>query len=388
MIGATAQKVALAAGGTGGHLFPAQALARELKARGISSLLLTDRRGSGYDPASSSDSDVTDSDFIEQHAIAAGGVAGSGPVKRAKSLAQLSIGYLQARKILRQCGATAVVGFGGYPSVPSALAGSHLGLPLVLHEQNAVLGRANRFLARRAQVICTSFAKVSAFADNDLQKVVLTGNPVRDQIARIGDAAYPHPNPNDLIEILVVGGSQGATIFNDVVPAAIASLPEELRHRLKVTQQVPGNMVERIAGGYDACDVAHQLAAFFHDLPRHLYQAHLVIGRAGASTVAELAMAGRPAILVPYPSATDDHQTANAQALTEVGGGWLIPQSALTVESLAERLLSLLTTPALLSKAADGARGAAHPRAAGHLADVICRLFEENGDTNPQEVAA
>jgi UDP-N-acetylglucosamine--N-acetylmuramyl-(pentapeptide) pyrophosphoryl-undecaprenol N-acetylglucosamine transferase len=352
-------------------MFPAEALARALLARGQRVALITDRRGGGFGP---------DLPEVATYAIAAGGIAGTNITKRLHSLTRLGLGYFQARRHLRAAGASAVVGFGGYPSVPSVLAGAHMGLRVVLHEQNAVLGRANRGLARYAHTICTSFDQVDALAANLKAEIAITGNPVRAAVAAVGDKPYPAAEDQAHTTLLVTGGSQGALVFNELVPAAIALLPEDLRQKLFVIQQVPGDALEAVAAAYDSCGVAHELRAFFDDLPDRLAAAQLVLCRAGASTVAELANAGRPAILVPYPSATDDHQTRNAQALCEVGGGWLMPQKSLTAESLCERLRSLLTTPALLSQAAAAAHASAHRAAAEKLADAVLRQGNGAGD--------
>ena len=347
------KKVALAAGGTGGHMFPAQALARELLSRGIEVILVTDKRGGGFGP---------DLPQVETFSIPAGAMAGAGITKKLRSAALLALGYLQARGHLKRSGAEVTVGFGGYPSVPTVLAAAHRGLRVVLHEQNSVLGRANRMLAPRSDIVATSFDRVEAIAEGDRGKLRVTGNPVRQAISAIGARPYAVPGESDRLRLLVVGGSLGATVFNDVVPAAVAKLPEELRRRLSVDQQVPGQAVDAVATVYRDCGVTHDLAPFFDDVPSRLSNAHLVISRAGASTVAELAAAGRPAVMVPYPSATDDHQTGNAQALVEAGGGWLMPQSGLDADSLCERLTSLLSTPALLGRAASCAHAAAPPQ--------------------------
>ncbi len=373
------RRVILAAGGTGGHLFPAEALAQELLARDIEVLLVTDQRGGGFGDK------LPD---VKTLRIAAAGIAGGGILRKIKGAAQLGVGYLQARKILKAQRPDAVVGFGGYPSVPTVLAAAHLGQPVILHEQNAVLGRANRLLARRASAIATSFEKVEAISNSDLDKVVRTGNPVRAAIAAVGAESYESPEARAAVQLLVIGGSQGAKVFNDLVPGAVALLPESLRARLEVTQQVPGGEIESVTQKYQNCGVKHDLAAFFSDMPERLKSAHLIICRSGASTVCELAAAGRPAILVPYPYATDNHQTANAQALTSAGGGWLMPQGTLTAESLSQRLRCLLSTPALLKQASQGAASCAENNAAGRLADVVCGTFQGtagknlNGNTN------
>lgn len=364
-------KVVLAAGGTGGHMFPAQALARELLSRGIAVVLITDERGGGFGPSMPQ---------VETYRIPAGAMAGAGIVKKLRSVVQLGIGYLQARGHLKRCGAEVAVGFGGYPSVPTVLAAAHRGLRVVLHEQNSVLGRANRLLAPRAAIIATCFKHVENVAEGDRAKLRITGNPVREAIAAVGTRPYAVPGEGDSLRLLVVGGSQGARVFNEVVPAAVARLPEALRKRLIVAQQVPGQETAAVAAAYDTCGVRHDLAAFFTDVPERLAAAHLVISRAGASTVAELAAAGRPAVMVPFPTATDDHQTGNAQALVEAGGGWLMPQSGLDAESLSARLEALLSSPALLTRAAGCAGATAHPHAARELADLVCGQDNGNGE--------
>ena len=362
--------IVLSAGGTGGHMFPAQALARALIARGQSVALITDRRGAGFGP---------ELPQADTYRISAGALLGGSPVKKLEGVLSLAMGYFQAKRLLRELGASAVVGFGGYASVPAAFAASRLGLRVVLHEQNAVIGRANRLLARRASVIATSFPEVAALQPGPQTRIVLTGNPVRPAIAALGRRPYPVPGEGDRLRLLVTGGSQGARVFNEVVPAAICRLPEHMRRRLQITQQVPGGALDAVAARYRACGVDASLAPFIEDMPERLAAAHMAICRAGASTMAELTVAGRPAILVPYPFAADDHQTANARALTEAGGGWLLPQSSLTPDRLAERLISLLATPALLAHAARCARTIAHDDAAERLADVVCNLSDSNG---------
>ncbi|MCH9012406.1 MAG: undecaprenyldiphospho-muramoylpentapeptide beta-N-acetylglucosaminyltransferase [Proteobacteria bacterium] len=375
------RRVILAAGGTGGHMFPAQALARELLGRGIEVALITDRRGGGFGP---------DLPQVETHRISAGALAGRGAFGKLKGALQLGLGVLQARRLLKSLRGDVVVGFGGYASVPTVLASQGLALRVVLHEQNAVLGRANRLLASRADAIATSFDKVDAIAEAARAKVRVTGNPVRPAIAALGRRPYAVPGETDRLRLLAIGGSQGATVFNEVIPAALCRLPEGLRRRIEISQQVRGAEPEAVAAVYRDCGIACDLKGFFDDMPERLAAAHLVIGRAGASTVAELAAAGRPGLMVPYPSATDDHQTANAQRLAEAGGGWVMPQSAFTAANLAERLESLLFHPALLARASRCARAYARDDAAAHLADMVCNLSGDNGDErrDPEEAAA
>jgi UDP-N-acetylglucosamine--N-acetylmuramyl-(pentapeptide) pyrophosphoryl-undecaprenol N-acetylglucosamine transferase len=360
-------------------MFPAQALARELLGRGMTVALIMDRRGGGFGP---------EMPQVETHRISAAGLAGRGLLDKLRGGVMLGLGLIQARRLLKALSAEVVVGFGGYPSVPTVLAGASLGLRIVLHEQNAVLGRANRLLAARADTIATSFEQVAAVAEADRTKLRLTGNPVRPEIAALGRRPYAVPDGNDTLRLLVIGGSQGATVFNDVVPAALCRLPEALRRRIEVSQQVPGGAIEGVAARYRDCGIACEPKDFFDDMPERLGAAHLVIGRAGASTVAELAAAGRPGLLVPYPSATDDHQTANAQCLAKAGGGWVMPQPSFTPEYLAERLESLFANPALLARASRCAQAYGRDHAAAALADVVCATSNSNGESDRSEAAA
>ena len=367
-------RVLLAAGGTGGHMFPAAALARELLSRGIQPVLVTDKRAGGFGPELA--------EQVETHHIAAAGFAGGDPIAKAKSLAQLALGYLQARRIVARTKPAVTVAFGGYAALPTGLAAAHKGVRLVLHEQNAVLGRANRMLAGRADAIATSFPDVQGIGDDARARVVLTGNPVRETIQAIGRKPSAVADESGPLRLLVTGGSQGARVFNELVPDAVARLPEGIRRRLQVTQQVRGSDTSDVRAAYDAAGVDAELKTFFDDLPERLARAHLLICRSGASTTTELAAAGRPAILVPYPFAADDHQTANAQALAQAGGGWLMPQSTLTPEALAERLHSLFETPSLLTRAAAGALSFAQTDSARRLADLALEA-KGNGATGP-----
>jgi UDP-N-acetylglucosamine--N-acetylmuramyl-(pentapeptide) pyrophosphoryl-undecaprenol N-acetylglucosamine transferase len=369
--------VALAAGGTGGHMFPAEALAGELIARDVKVALITDRRGEVFGDRVKG---------VSVHQISAGVLAG-GVVERAQGALRLAVGVFQARGILARLRPGAVVGFGGYPSVPTMLAASRAGIVTVLHEQNAVLGRANRLLAPRAVRIATGFPSIETFGRAAADKVVCTGNPVRAAIAAVGTVPYPAPEPGGPLRLLVMGGSQGARVFGRLIPAAVALLPEALRRRLIIAQQCRGENIEEARAAYACLPQAPELATFFHDVPERLASVHLVIARAGASTVAELGAAGRPAILVPYPFATDDHQAANARAVVEAGGAWLMPERTLTPESLAEQLRALLVEPAILASAAACMRAAGRPDATARLADMVIELLPENG-AQPQEAAA
>ncbi len=353
--------ILLAAGGTGGHVFPAEALARTLIARGHAVRLATDPRGRAFGDRLPE---------VPVDAVRSATVA-PGLVGKLKTATLLGLGYLDARGVLRRHRPAAVVGFGGYPSAPTVLAASRAGIPVLLHEQNALLGRVNRWLAGRAAAIATGFPLQGA-AEN--QRVEVTGNPVRPAIAAKGNAPYPAPTEDGRLTLLVLGGSQGARVFSELIPAAVALLPEALRTRLSIVQQCRPEDIEACRGRYAAIGADATLSTFFDDVPERLAAAQLVICRSGASTAAELATIGRPAILVPYPFAMDDHQTANARAISASGGGWLMPQSELTPEVLASRLEHLYTRPSVLVEAAGAARAAAHPDAADRLADLVLAL--------------
>jgi UDP-N-acetylglucosamine--N-acetylmuramyl-(pentapeptide) pyrophosphoryl-undecaprenol N-acetylglucosamine transferase len=359
----------LAAGGTGGHLFPAEAVARILIESGGAVHLLTDHRADAFAAAAPG---------VTVHRVRVGQLSG-GPLRIAHGLAELALGTFQARRLLRRLAPAAVVGFGGYVSVPTMLAAEQLGLPTLLHEQNAVFGRANRLLAPRARRIATGFAQTTALRPADRARAIHTGNPVRPAIRGLGSAGYTPPAANDPIELLIVGGSQGARFFSEVVPAALGALPAELRARLRVVEQARPEDCAEVTEALRALGIAHEVKPFFDDMPARLKQAHLAICRAGASTVAELAAAGRPAILVPYPFATDDHQTANAAALAGAGAGWAVAQRDLNPGALTARLGELLAEPERLAAAAAAARRFARDDAAEHLAGLVQSLQPRRG---------
>lgn len=357
--------VLLAAGGTGGHVFPAEALASVLIERGHRLGLVTDRRGHAYGGTLGS---------LETFRIAAGGIAGRGLLSKLRAVAELGLGVIQARALLKRLRPAVVVGFGGYASVPTMVAATWLGIPTAIHEQNAVLGRANRLLAGRVRRIATSYAHVLHVAPEWTAKVGHTGMPVRAAIAALRDAPYPALGDTGPIRLLVLGGSQGARILSEVIPAALAALPPAIRARLSVAQQCRPEDLDGVRAAYAAAGIEATLDSFFADVPERMSAAHLVIARSGASTVAELTALGRPAILVPYPHAIDDHQTANARAVDEAGGAWLMPQPAFTPDALAGRLESLFTQPGTLARAAGCARAAGRPDAAALLADLVSAL--------------
>ncbi len=365
--------VVLAAGGTGGHVFPAEALAAELAGRGYGVALLTDRRGEDFGDAFKD---------IDIHRIHAGGLAGKGLGARVSSAAKMAWGLIQARRLLKSLKPDVVVGFGGYASVPTMMAATGGSVRTVIHEQNAVLGRANRLLAPRVSRIATSFEKSEGLTPEDAGKAVHTGMPVRPAVAAMRGRPYPALGSGGPVNLLILGGSQGARVLSHVIPHAIGLLDEELRGRLRITQQCRPEDLAEVEAIYSVLGVEADLSAFFTDIPERFAEAHLLISRSGASTVAELTAIGRPAVLIPYPHAIDDHQSRNAHALDEAGGGWLMPEEALSAETLAARLDSLFGLPAILEKAANAALKAGRADAAARLADLVTSLVPngENGD--------
>lgn len=359
----------IAAGGTGGHLFPAEALASALIGRGRRVALVTDARGSGF---------AANVSGVDVYRVRAGRPAG-GPLNLACGLAGLALGTVEARMLLRRIKPAAVIGFGGYPSVPTMLAAAHLGLPTMLHEQNAVLGRANRWLAPRVRRIALGFAATAGLGPAERARAIHTGNPVRSAILALGAVAYRRPMPDAPVELLVIGGSQGAHFLAETVPAALALLPEKWRATLRVSQQARSEDLAAAKANYANSQISAEIQSFFADVPNRLAHTQLVICRAGASTIAELAALGRPAILIPYPHATDDHQSANARAFAEAGGGWVMPQQGLDAPSLADRLAALLAAPESLTEAAAAAGRFAPREAAATLADLAIAL-ESGGE--------
>lgn len=358
------QSVVLAAGGTGGHLFPAEALACEFLGGGAAVHLLSDDRTEAF---------ATRAPGIEVHQVRAGRFGG-GPAHAAHAMGELALGVLQARRLLRRLAPACVVGFGGYPSVPTMLAAVYLGLPTIIHEQNAILGRANRLLAPRVRRIATSFPVTAGLRPVDRARAVHTGNPVRPAILAIGQRNYKPPQRGGAIELLMLGGSQGARIMSEALPPALAALPARLREALRVSHQARPEDLAAAEAIYRANHIRAELQSFFTDVSQRLARAHLVICRAGASTIAELGVVGRPALLIPYPHATEDHQTANARGFAEAGGGWVASQSELRQDTLALRLENLLGDQAALSTAAQRAGGFGRREAARTLARLAVEL--------------
>lgn len=365
MTAVATRSVMLAAGGTGGHLFPAFALAQELGRRMIAVDLVTDMRGDRYG-----------ADFPARavYRVPSATLAGRSPIAAAGTAWMLMRGIAAAFKLLGQVKPGAVVGFGGYPAFPPLLAATLRRIPTAVHEQNAVLGRANRMLSKRVSAIATSFEHTRFLEGPALSRARLTGNPVRDQVVQWSSQGYLAPIREGPFSLLVFGGSQGARFFSDAVPPALSLLPEEIRANLFVVQQCREEDLTRVEEAYRAAGVRAHLATFFDNLPEEMARAHLVIGRAGASTVAELTVMGRPAILVPLPHSIDNDQLQNATRLAEAGAAWCIEQNDLTPERLAAALTRLLSSPQTLEAAAAAAKGQGRPDAVVRLADLVEEL--------------
>ncbi len=358
--------IVLVAGGTGGHVFPAEALAGELRGLGHVLALLTDSRGAAWTRSLGG---------IATYAVRAGRVTGVGLGRRIRGAIELALGALQSRRLLRRLTPSVVVGFGGYTSVPALLAATSLKLPTLIHEQNAYLGRANRLLAPRVTAIATSFPEVARINEAYHAKTHLTGNPVRPAVRALRDLPYRPPAGEAEIHLLVTGGSQGAHIFSEVVPAALALLDDGLRARIRLAQQCRPEDLDAVADSYREMGLEAEIRPFFEDLAERLGRAHLVICRSGASTVAELTVAGRPAILVPYAHAADDHQSFNARAVAAQGGAEVMSEAEFTPEALAARLTELLARPETLAAMAGAARAAGHADAAEALARLTVGLI-------------
>ncbi|TXH00902.1 MAG: undecaprenyldiphospho-muramoylpentapeptide beta-N-acetylglucosaminyltransferase [Rhodocyclaceae bacterium] len=355
------QHFVLAAGGTGGHLIPAFALAQELTARGHHVALITDERGAAI-PGKP--------DALTAHVLPAGRIT-KNPLSWVKGTRAIMEGRRMALRLFESFDPSAVVGFGGYPALPALLAATSAGIPSVIHEQNAVLGRVNRLLAGRVQAIATAYPEVSRLADKYLGKVHLVGNPVRPEVLDLRNRPFPPFTDEGLLRVLVTGGSQGARVLSEVVPDGLAMLPPALRSRLQVTQQCRPEDMEAVRGRYTGHHIPAELGTYFEDMASRLADAHLFIGRAGASTIAELTAVGRPAILVPLPIATDDHQAANTREMVKAGGARSIRQDRFTAKELAKQIQVMAQRPDTLANAAHAAWNCGRPHAARDLADLV-----------------
>jgi len=358
--------IVLAAGGTGGHLFPAIALAEELKQRGHKPVLLTDTRTANYPFP----------DWLEVHVLAVKSLAGGLSGKLKGGLALLK-SVFQAAGVMQRVKPEVVVGFGGYPAFPAMAIAMARGLPLVLHEQNRYLGKVNRFAAQAARVIALSFPDTLGVLDAVKHKCIEIGNPARPEILALRGGGYAAPKADEALELLVFAGSQGAHLFSEIVPAAIGLLPEKLRARLHIVQQVREEDISAVKTDYETYGVSAEIKPFFTDMGERLQKAHLVLCRSGASSVTELLTLGRPAIYVPLAIAADNHQMLNAQYIESRNAGWLLPQSQFEPEALAARLEYCLGYPEVLEKTAKAAYELAKPSAASQLAEAVLNANKE-----------
>jgi len=351
----------LAAGGTGGHLTPAFALAQELERRGHHLALITDERGAAI-PGKP--------DFLPAHVIPAGRF-GKNPIKWPAAIGKVLEGRAMAMRLFENFAPSAVIGFGGYPALPALLAASSAKIPTIIHEQNAVLGRVNRLLAGRVDAIATSYPEVARFKAKYFDKTHLVGNPVRAEVLTLRDEPFPAFTEDGLFRVLVTGGSQGARVLSQVVPDGLSMLQPALRSRLQVTQQCRPEDLEAVRMRYSNHDIPAELGTYFEDMQARLADAHLFIGRAGASTIAELTAVGRPAILIPLPIATDDHQAANAREMAKSGGARMIRETGFSAKELAKQIQAMAQHPETLANAAHAAWNCGRPKAAKDLADLI-----------------
>ena len=354
--------IVLSAGGTGGHLFPAQALAGELSRRGRQIVVMTDARFANYSTSFPGAQIETVS---------------SAPLNSLIAPFKIMAGVIEALAKLLRLKPDAVIGFGGYPSVPVMLAATLARCPTVIIEQNAVVGRANRLVMNQVRRVAAAFP-IARFAPRDKTKIVLTGNPLRPEVIVLWGAPYNPPILGGVLNLLVFGGSQGARALSEIVPAAITRLPQAIKTRLRIVQQCRPEDIEAVRTIYANAEIRAELQPFFQDLPRRMAEAHLVIGRSGAGTVAELMAIGRPAILVPLPHALDDNQTPNAEILSRAGAGWTVAQRDLRPETLARMLAEIFSAPADLAKRAAAAHALAVPNAAERLADLVENLAGTN----------
>jgi UDP-N-acetylglucosamine--N-acetylmuramyl-(pentapeptide) pyrophosphoryl-undecaprenol N-acetylglucosamine transferase len=358
--------VLVAAGGTGGHLFPAEALAAALAKRGVAVALVTDSRAARHAGAFAASA---------IHVIPSATIRGRNPFSLAKTGSVLGYGLLKAWFKLPRIKPAVVIGFGGYPTIPPLLAATARGIPSIIHEQNAVMGRANRMLAPRVRAIATGFAGILNREPALAAKATHTGNPVRPAVIAASAAPYPPLDADGPLHLLVFGGSQGAKVMSDVVPPAIARLEPSLRQRLKIVQQAREEDLPRVRETYVQLGVAAEVAPFFTDLPARMAASHLVVSRSGASTVAELAAIGRPGILVPLPHALDQDQRANAGVLMDAGGAIRLDQADFTPERLAAEIAALAAQPARLLAMAKAAKAAGSIDAAERLADLVLKTM-------------
>ncbi len=360
--------IVLTAGGTGGHLFPAQALCEELIRRNYEIDLITDTRGNAFG---------ADFPARKVYKIAAATFKGRSPIEATKTLGLLGNGFQASYRILGEAQPKALIGFGGYPTLAPVLAAVGRGIPSAIHEQNSVMGQANRFLAPIVKAIACSFENTKYLDGRLLQKVRVTGTPLRKAVLDLQGVPYRPPGSQAQLNLLVFGGSQGARFFSEIVPQALQLMPQQIKDRLFVMQQCRAEDIDRVFDTYEAAGVAAELATFFEDLPYRMSNSHLIIARSGATTVAELCALGRPGILVPLPHAKDNDQLENATRMEHAGAGYCYPQGSLTAEGLAGAVRRLFEDPVALVRAATAAHSLANYRAVENLANLLEELAEK-----------
>ena len=361
---ADAKQILISAGGTGGHMFPAEALARDLIERGYRVALATDIRGKKYEPFA---------DGIPVYVLKSGAM-NSGIFSKVKTVLALGVGMMQARKLVDKLKPAVVVGFGGYPSFPAVQAAQKKNIPTIIHESNAVLGKANAYLAPKADRIAVAWNNIAGLDESDSVRVIVTGNPVRPDIAALYNKPYPALEQDGVLRIFIMGGSQGASVFGEVVPKMVDNLSSEHKARLEIVQQCRAGDIDDVRKAYKEAGVKAELVTFFDNVADQLEKCHLFIGRSGASTVSEVVTAGRPAIFVPYPHHKDQQQKRNADAVFDAGGAWLMTQDGFTVEALLARVETFLQSPEALFNAAENARTCGRPDASRKLGNVVTAL--------------
>jgi UDP-N-acetylglucosamine--N-acetylmuramyl-(pentapeptide) pyrophosphoryl-undecaprenol N-acetylglucosamine transferase len=360
--------IMLSAGGTGGHLYPAQALGEELIRRGWEVDLITDTRGNAFG---------TEFRARKIYKVPAATFQGRSPIEATRTLGTLGNGFQASYRIMGEAPPQAIIGFGGYPTLAPVLAAIGRGIPSAIHEQNSVMGQANRFLAPMVKAIACSFEDTAYLEGKLLAKARLTGTPLRSAVHEFANVPYRPPSSQAQINLLVFGGSQGAKYFSDITPHALQMLPDQIRDRLFVMQQCREEDIDRVFEAYESAGVAAELATFFEDLPYRMSNSHLVVARSGATTVAELCGLGRPAILVPLPHAKDNDQLENARRIEAKGGAWCLLQAELTAETLATAVQQLFEDPTALVKAATNAHALANYHAVENLAELMEELAEK-----------
>ncbi|PCI01223.1 MAG: undecaprenyldiphospho-muramoylpentapeptide beta-N-acetylglucosaminyltransferase [Alphaproteobacteria bacterium] len=358
--------VMICAGGTGGHMFPALALAHDVIARGCAVVFVTDDRGRKFIP--------DDIDALIE--VIAAGTLPSGLVGKLKGAMNLALGYLKSRRIVSKYAPKIAIGFGGYPSLPPMMVAQHKQILTVIHEANAVLGKANAYLAPKADRIALSLPDFSSLEEADAVRAVVTGNPVRSGIAALYAEPYMVPDVDAPFHIAVMGGSLGAKVMADIVPDALASLAPDLKSRLSVVQQCHIEDTAQVDEIYKGAGIAADIRPFIDDMPEVLKASHLIIARSGASTVAEVSIAGVPAVYVPYPHHADMQQKVNAEIVSTKGGAWVMLENHFTPSALAGRVESLMRSPETLFKAAEGARSCAKPEAGRKLGNLVVALIK------------